>query len=92
MLVCPWKVFALQGIERNIDIRHVRERENKTLVHTVAYIIIYAGFFSSEVFYTNRGAVVAQWIRLTLNREVPGVNLLAAAVVLLRKALYILIA
>ena len=37
----------------------------------------------------NRGAVVAQWIRpQTLNREVPGLNLLAAAVVLLGKALY----
>ena len=32
---------------------------------------------------------VAQWIRLcTLNREVPGSNLQAAAVVLLNKALY----
>ena len=35
-----------------------------------------------------RGAVVAQWIRpQTLNREVPGSNLLAAAVVPLGKAL-----
>ena len=35
------------------------------------------------------GAVVAQWIRQrTLNREVPGSNLLAAAVVPLGKALY----
>ena len=35
------------------------------------------------------GAVVAQWIRpQTLNREVPGLNLLAAAVVPLGKALY----
>ena len=34
-------------------------------------------------------AVVAQWIRpWTLNREVPGSNLLAAAVVPLGKALY----
>ena len=34
-------------------------------------------------------AVVAQWIRpQTLNREVPGSNLLAAAVVPLGKALY----
>ena len=36
----------------------------------------------------DRGAVVAQWIRpRTLNREVPGWNLLAAAVVPLGKAL-----
>ena len=36
-----------------------------------------------------RGAVVAQWIRpRTLNREVPGSNILAAAVVPLGKALY----
>ena len=35
------------------------------------------------------GAVVAQWIKSqTLNREVPGSNLLAATVVLLSKALY----
>ena len=35
------------------------------------------------------GAVVAQWIRpRTLNREVPGSNLLTAAVVPLGKALY----
>ena len=35
------------------------------------------------------GAVVAQWIRpQTLNREVPGSNLLAATVVPLGKALY----
>ena len=35
------------------------------------------------------GAVAAQWIRpRTLNREVPGSNLLAAAVVPLGKALY----
>ena len=32
--------------------------------------------------YISQGAVVAQWIRPhTLNREVPGLNLLAAAVV-----------
>ena len=38
---------------------------------------------------TNRGAVVAQWIRLRiLNRGVPGSKLLAAAVVPLSKALY----
>ena len=36
-----------------------------------------------------RGAVVAQWMRpQTLNCEVPGSNLLAAAVVPLGKALY----
>ena len=36
-----------------------------------------------------RGAVVAQWIRpRTLNREVPGSNMLAAAVVPFGKALY----
>ena len=36
-----------------------------------------------------KGTVVAQWIRpRTLNREVPGSNLLAAAVVPLGKALY----
>ena len=35
------------------------------------------------------GVVVAQWMRPgTLNREVPGSNLLAAAVVPLGKALY----
>ena len=35
------------------------------------------------------GAVVAQWIRPgTLNREVPGSNLLAAAAVPLSKVLY----
>ena len=38
---------------------------------------------------TSRGAVVAQWIRpQTLDREVPGSNLLAAAVVPLGKTLY----
>ena len=37
----------------------------------------------------NRGAVVARWIRpQTLNHEVPGSNLLAAAVMPLGKALY----
>ena len=36
-----------------------------------------------------RGAVVAQWIRpRTLNREVPGSKLLAAAVVPLDKSFY----
>ena len=38
---------------------------------------------------TMQGAVVAQWIRLqTPNREVPGSNLLAVAVVPLGKVLY----
>ena len=44
-----------------------------------------------EIYFLHEGwgAVVAQWIRpRTLNREVPGSNLLAAAVVSLGKALF----
>ena len=44
------------------------------------------------IFISEELVIVAQWIRpRTLNREVPGSNLLAAAVVPLGKALYILI-
>ena len=44
---------------------------------------------NNRTFSINRGAVVAQWIRpRTINHEVPGSNLLAAAVVPLGKALY----
>ena len=48
--------------------------------------VVYGGMLMNLVF---RGAVVAQWIRSrSLNREVPGSNLLAVAVVSLGEALY----
>ena len=52
-------------------------------------ILIANGFSAFWKQALHRGAVVAQWTRpRTFNREVPGSNLLAAAVVPLGKALY----
>ena len=57
----------------------------KNTIHKIFFHKIFL-LQSSNIYV---GAVVAQWIRpRTLNREVPGSNLLAAAIVPLGKALY----
>ena len=79
----PQPAFTAAGL----DGRHCQFRRH----HQVRFIskIIFQDLFGTKIFFPSRVAVVAQWIRpRTLNREVPGSNLQAVAVVPLGKALY----